>query len=42
MELNVRGFKKIARKHFDPTLTAASLTNDTTIRNVLVLMLQAD
>ena len=35
------GFQQIAGKHFDPTSTAAPLTNDTTIRIVMVLMLLA-
>ena len=39
---DARGFEWIAGKHFDPTSTAAPVTNDTTIRIVLVLMLLAD
>ena len=39
--MNARGFKKIARKQFDPTSTAAPVVNDTTIRIVLVLLLLA-
>ena len=37
--LNARRFKQIAVKHFNPTSTAAPVTNDTTIRILLVLML---
>ena len=37
--MNARGFEQIAGKNFDPTLTAASVTSDTTNRIVLLLML---
>ena len=40
--LNARDFEQIAGKHFDPISTAAPVTNDTTIRIVLVLMLLAN
>ena len=40
--LNARRFKQIKKKHFDPTSTAAPVTNDTTIRIVFILMLLAD
>ena len=40
--LNARGFEQIAGKHFDPTSTAAPMTNDTTKRIVFILMLLAD
>ena len=35
--LSARGFKQIEGKHFDPTSTAAPVTNNTTIRTVLLL-----
>ena len=35
-QLNARRFKLVAGKHFNPTSTAAPVTNDTTIRIVLV------
>ena len=41
-QLNARGFGQVAGKHFNPTSTAAPVTDDTTIRNVLALMLLAD
>ena len=40
--LNARGFMQIAGKHFDSASTAGLVTNNTTIRVVLVLMLLAD
>ena len=40
--LNAREFKQIAGKNFDPTSTAVPVTNNTTIRIVLVLMLLTD
>ena len=30
-QLNARGFKQVAGKHFNPTSTAVPVTNDTTI-----------
>ena len=39
--MNARGFKQVVGKHFDPTSAAISVTNNTTIRIVLVLMLLA-
>ena len=41
-KLNARGFEQIAGRHFDPTSIDAPLSNDTTIRIVLVLMLLAN
>ena len=40
-QLNAKGFKQIAGKHFDRTSTVAPVTNDTTITIVLVLLLLA-
>ena len=40
--MNAKGFEQIAMKNFDPTSTAASVTNDTSIRIMLVIMLLAD
>ena len=40
--MNARGFKQVAWKRFDPTSTAAPVTNNTTIKIVLILMLLAD
>ena len=40
--MNSRVFEQIAGKHFDPTLTAAPVTNDTIIQIMLVLMLLAN
>ena len=37
-----RVIDQIARKHFDPTTTFAPVTNNTTIRTILVLMLLSD
>ena len=37
--LNARGFEQIAGKHVNPTLTIALVTNDTTVKNALILML---
>ena len=41
-QLNVRRFKQVAGKHFNPMLTAAPVTNNTAIRIVLVRILLAD
>ena len=41
-QLDAKGFKQVAGKHFNPTSTAVPVTNDTTIRIVLVLMLLTD
>ena len=41
-KLNARRFEQIAGKYFDPTSTAAPVTNNTAIRIVLVLMLLAN
>ena len=41
-QLNARGFKQIAGKHFNPTSNAVPVINGTTVRIVLVLMLLAD
>ena len=35
-QLNAKGFKQVAGKHFDPTSTTAAVTNDTTIRIVQI------
>ena len=41
-QLTDRGFKQVAGKYFDPMSTAAPVTNNTTIRIVLVIILLAD
>ena len=41
VRLNARGFKQIAAKHFGPTSTTAPVTNNKTIRIVMVFMLLA-
>ena len=41
-QLNARRFKQIVGKHFNPMSTAAPVTNNVTIINVLLLMLLVD
>ena len=40
--LNAWGFKQVAGKYFNPMSTAAPVTNNTTNRTVLILMVLAD
>ena len=41
-QLNAKGFEQIEGKHFDPTSTAALVTDNTMMRILLVLVMLAD